>query len=476
MTIYDILCRVYLWGYTMFGKWNSDSNDSRAAIKQHDIASKILPLIEGLRQGRRAYADAAALGSEELAAAWNGMVDALSEEKRNSILSVNNMLGYMTEMTYVKDMINEVKAQNEALHTMAASSEEMSASIDDVSGRSQNVAALVNDSVKMVNTGSSSMNNAFDFIEKSFESVKVVSRDVDDLADNMKYIEEIVDIIKGIAEQTNLLALNAAIEAARAGEQGKGFAVVAGEVKKLAEHTKESVGSIQSKIGSLRNKLTEVVDCTDRTASELESGKQLVNDVIVYNNEVVKAVQKVNDEIMQIAANTQEQTAVTEELAQRIGESSEAADTLYSQCNKTGSGIFKLSQINNDLRLKMLSAGNTLSECDMLDICKTDHLIWRWRVYNMILGYEKIDIDTIGTHLECRLGKWYYSAGKESLGRDGTFIAMEQPHIELHKMAKEAATAYAQGNMAGAEKALEKMNECSAKVVQALDKIKTQLS
>jgi methyl-accepting chemotaxis protein len=310
----------------------------------------------------------------------------------------------------------------------------------------------------------------------SFESVKVVSRDVDDLADHMKNIEEIVDIIKGIAEQTNLLALNAAIEAARAGEQGKGFAVVAGEVKKLAEHTKESVGSIQSKIGSLRSKLTEVVDCTERTASELDSGKQLVNDVISYNYEVVKAVQNMNDEIMQIAANTQEQTAVTEELAQRIGISSEAADNLYSQCNKTGSGIFKLSQINNELRIKMLAAGSALSERDMLDICKTDHLLWRWRVYNMILGYEKIDTNTIGTHVECRLGKWYYSAGKDSLGQNAIFKAIEQPHIELHRMAKEAATAYVQGNISEAERALEKMNECSAKVVQALDKLKQQLS
>lgn len=439
------------------------------------LPGQMLRLIEELRQGKKAYVDKNVLGSEELAAAWNGMLDAVFEERRKCILSVNDMLGFMTEMTYVKDMIKEVRAQNEALHTMAASSEEMSASIDDVSGRSQNVAALVSDSVGMVNTGSSSMNNAFSFIQKSFESVKTVSGDVDDLAENMKHIEEIVDIIKGIAEQTNLLALNAAIEAARAGEQGKGFAVVAGEVKKLAEHTKDSVGSIQSKIGGLRDKLSEVVVCTDKTATELESGKQLVNDVITYNAQVVKAVQKVNDEITQIAANTEEQTAVTEELAQRIGDSSQAADNLLEECNKTGSGIFKLSRLNNELRLKMLSGGNSLSECDTLDVCKTDHLMWRWRVYNMILGYEKIDIDTIGTHLDCRLGKWYYSTGKDILGQNEIFKAMEKPHIELHQMAKEAAIAYSNNDISGAERALDKMNDCSAKVVEALDKLKEHI-
>lgn len=461
----------------MFKGIKSKSNSSQSKAHHADEThKKLLPLLEDLKHGKKVYADKDTLGSVEVSEAWNQMVDTVFADRDKSILSVNSMLGFITEMTYVKDMINEVRAQNEALHTMAASSEEMSASIDDVSSRAQSVAALVSDSVGMVNTGSSSMNDAFSFIQKSFESVKTVSKDVDDLAGNMKYIEEIIDIIKGIAEQTNLLALNAAIEAARAGEQGKGFAVVAGEVKKLAEHTKESVGNIQSKIGNLRSKLSEVVECTDKTASELESGKQLVNDVIMYNKQVVKAVQKVNGEIMQIAANTQEQTAVTEELAQRVGDSSQAANNLLAECDRTGSGIFKLSQINNELRLSMLSSGNALSEADMLDICKTDHLIWRWRVYNMILGYEKIDVNTIGSHLECRLGKWYYSSGKDILGQNEVFRSMEKPHIELHEMAKEAAVAYSRGDIAGAERALDRMNECSVKVVVALDKLKEQLS
>ena len=63
-----------------------------------------------------------------------------------------------------------------------------------------------------------------------------------------RVVEEISTLagtIASIADQTNLLALNAAIEAARAGEQGKGFAVVAEEVRKLAEDSSSTVGSIQ---------------------------------------------------------------------------------------------------------------------------------------------------------------------------------------------------------------------------------------
>lgn len=460
----------------MFRKFSMKASKNQDKLNQNnEISTKMLPLIEGLKGGKRLYAKEEELGHKELSEAWNKLVDAVFADKRRHVLSVNNMLGFITDMTYVKNMVNEVRVQSESLHTMAASGEEMSASIDDVASRSQSVAALVGESVRLVNTGNRSMDNAFSFIQKSFASLKTASRDMNELSENMKYIEEIVDIIKGIAEQTNLLALNAAIEAARAGEQGKGFAVVAEEVKKLAEHTKDSVGNIHGKIAGLRSKLSEVVTYTDKTASELESGKQLVNEVITYNNQVVKSVQKVSDEITQIAANTQEQTAVTEELAQRIGDSSQAAEILLEECDKTGSGIFKLSQINNELRLNMLSGGITLSNSDILDICKTDHLIWRWRVYNMILGYDKIDVNTIGTHIECRLGKWYYAEGKDVFGENDVFKAMEQPHIELHQLAKEAAVAYSDNDIAEAERALSKMNECSAKVVQALDKLKEQM-
>ncbi|MGE5678617.1 MAG: methyl-accepting chemotaxis protein [Pseudomonadota bacterium] len=459
----------------MFRKTSISTNGSMGKTQNNEINEKMLLLIEGLKQGKRAYATKDMLGNETLSAAWNDMVDKVLGDKSDSILSVNNMLGFITDMTYVRNMIEEVRSQNLELHTMAASGQEMSASVDDVSSRAQNVAGLVSDSVEMINNGNRNMKEAFEFIKKSFESVKTVSKDVDDLSENMRHIEEIVDIIKGIAEQTNLLALNAAIEAARAGDQGKGFAVVAGEVKKLAEHTKDSVGSIQGKISALRGKLSEVVTCTDKTANELENGKQLVDGVITYNNRIFESVQKVNEEIIQIAANSEEQTAVTAELAQRVGESSQCAENVLTECDKTGKGIFRLSQLSNELRLSMLNSGNTLSQHEMLEIYKIDHMLWKWRVYNMLLGYEKIDTSSIGSHLDCRLGKWYYGAAKEQFGGDNTFRSMENPHVELHKMAHEAAEAYARRDINAAEKALSSMNEYSAMVVKALDKLKAGL-
>jgi methyl-accepting chemotaxis protein len=103
-----------------------------------------------------------------------------------------------------------------------------------------------------------------DSLENTYGLMGAISKDI-------KKITEITGIINQISEQTNILAMNAAIEAAHAGEAGKGFAVVAGEIRKLADSTRENARRIKEEVKALTGQIQEALNASEMSVHSLES-------------------------------------------------------------------------------------------------------------------------------------------------------------------------------------------------------------
>lgn len=116
---------------------------------------------------------------------------------------------------------------------------------------------------------------------------------------NVQTTDIVLNLIREVASQTHLLGLNAAIEAARAGDNGRGFNVVAGEIRKLATRTNGSVKEIAEILELIKN-----------------------------------AVSELNDNIYQIAAVSEQQTAFAEEIASSIEQVSRMANELSELAEK----------------------------------------------------------------------------------------------------------------------------------------------
>jgi len=401
----------------------------------------------------------------------NGIIETRQTAVAKTMLDINGAVGQMTGMTSIREMLQRIQEQTPQIANMSAQAQEMGAAATETASSAANAASFVEQSLTTAASGVDKIKQAIDFVERSFAQFEQVSHQVQSVLDSMSEIEQIVSVIAGVADQTNLLALNAAIEAARAGEQGRGFAVVADEVRKLAEHTKTSVTDIGQKIEHLSQN-------SSRTASDIRSlshmmleGKSVMQVAGQEVEEILHHVVTISDDIQQIAAGSQEQSAVIEEFANIIGLVSESANRTEHVANQTGEGVYAISQQLGEIRTRQIQSVPVITNNQALELSKTDHLLWTWRIYNMLLGYEHVDPSTVGNHHDCRLGRWAEGPETTKLRTNATFLKLSAPHERVHELARQAAHAYNQGNMNEAEKLLDQMSQSSQDVVGLLNEL-----
>lgn len=159
------------------------------------------------------------------------------------------------------------------------------------------------------------------------------------LADAVKKIAEVSDLIGGIAGQTNLLALNATIEAARAGEAGRGFAVVAAEVKSLSDQTAKSTEEITRLIAEVQASTQAAVD-----AVETMGGHIVEIDGVATS----------------VAAAMEEQDAATREIARSISESASAAKEVSAKIANVSRDAASVNERAADVRQAIAGMASNL--------------------------------------------------------------------------------------------------------------------
>ena len=195
--------------------------------------------------------------------------------------------------------MNEATTQ---ISTNASEAAEFSRQVDSLAQEGARKIQMISETILRLATMTSEMQSKMTELDRS--SARIAS---------------VTDVIKQIASQTNLLALNAAIEAARAGDSGRGFGVVAEEVKKLANHSEQSVKEISELITLTKQNTVAVNQSIAQTTEAMHGAATEAGEVVNRFGEIMSAI---NASIQQVQGIAQQIDALSMTAGQ-IGAASE---------------------------------------------------------------------------------------------------------------------------------------------------------
>ena len=182
------------------------------------------------------------------------------------------------------------------------------------------------------------------------QKIQMIAELILELSEHTQQIGNTISVVDDIAEQTNMLALNAAVEAARAGEHGKGFAVVAGEIRKLADESKQAITKITSLTSNIQYTTNSTVMATEEGSKEIETVVKDINLVSSNSETLLSLIGNVLESLEILNQNAEKQSDIIEKLNIIDEENKTISENLAQIVTTNSEKLAKLNNLSNEIK------------------------------------------------------------------------------------------------------------------------------
>ncbi len=404
----------------------------QAQTESNQDLDKLIAAMQNVIDGNLATVEVSDFANPAIAETFNKMITYGFKASTNKFtLTLNDSMEIIGNCECIKEMIEQVESQTHSIEDMSNSSQSLGNAINNISGAIENIVANTSEASETAKRSASNMQQSIQYVNEANEAMDTITHMILAFREKTAQINEIITIVKSIAKQSGLLALNASIEAARAGEAGKGFAVVANEVKELSNNTSASTEDVVRYVAELQSGIEELVSIIETTSKKLNAGNTMVTDSVADINKINDEISVINEEINSIYSSVETQSVATNQFVEGINNLSDAYNELLEDCMKTGHLMHKISRSVDNCRSDMARQLSKLTRNQWIRVFEVDHIIFAWRQYNSLQGYEVLA--RIQRPDECKLGKWIAQQKDQRLTSAECYRNMIYHHDQLHK-------------------------------------------